>query len=192
MESLEDKFFILDSQEIVIEDFKTEGYVLDIGGGGEGIIGRLKSDRVVAVDIRADELNEAPEGPLKILMNAQDLKFLDESFNTITAFFSLMYLKQRDHLQAVFREIHRVLRPGGSFYVWDVDIPERPETDKEVFLVRLKIAVGDEVIETGYGQRWPEEPRGITYYEALAREVELKISSVDQIGSVFYLQMVKE
>ena len=40
MESLEDKYFILDSQEIVLEDFETQGYVLDIGGGGEGIIGR--------------------------------------------------------------------------------------------------------------------------------------------------------
>jgi len=51
---------------------------------------------------------------------------------------------------------------------------------------------GDDVIETGHGQRWPEEPRGTIYYEALAGEVGLKISSVDQIGSVFYLQLVKE
>ncbi len=192
MESLEDRYFILDSQEIVIEDFKTEGYVLDIGGGGEGIIGRLKGDRVVAIDVNEDELNESPEGPLKILMDARDLKFLDESFNTMTAFFSLMYIKQRDHMQAVFREIHRVLRPGGKLFIWDVEIPERPETDKEAFLVLLKIAVGEDVIETGYGQRWPEEPRGTIYFEALAGEVGLKISSVDQIGSVFLLELVKE
>lgn len=192
MESLEPKYFILDSQEIVIEDFKADGYVLDIGGGGEGIIGRLKGDRVVAIDVNEDELNESPEGPLKILMDARELKFLDESFNTVTAFFSLMYLKQRDHLQAVFREVYRVLRPGGKLYIWDVEIPDRPQTDKEVFLVLLKITVGEDVIETGYGQRWLEEPRGIAYYEALAGEANLKISSLDQIGSVIYLQMVKE
>ena len=39
------------------------GSVLDIGGGGEGIIGRLYGKNVTAIDIRQEELDEAPEGP---------------------------------------------------------------------------------------------------------------------------------
>ena len=192
MESLRDKNFIIDTQELVIEDFKTEGYLLDIGGGGEGIIGRLKGDSVIAIDVNEDELREAPEGPLKIVMDARDLKFLDESFDTITTFFSLMYLNNHEDLQRTFRETHRVLRPGGSLYIWDVEIPERPDTDKEVFLVLLNISVGGDVVETGYGHRWPNEPRGFAYYEALASEVNLVVSRSGHIGSVFHLQLVKE
>lgn len=46
------------------------GSVLDIGGGGEGIIGRLYGKNVTAIDIRQEELDEAPEGPTKLCMDA--------------------------------------------------------------------------------------------------------------------------
>ena len=191
-ESLAEKYFILDSQEIVLTDFEAEGYTLDIGGGGEGIIGRLKGDRVIAIDVSDDELKEAPEGPLKIVMDARDLKFQDKSFNTVTAFFSLMYFKQKVDVEKVFQEVHRILCSGGVFYLWDVEIPERPDTDKEIFLVHLHIPVGGDIVETAYGQRWPDGPRGIGYYETLANEAGLKSTHLDRIGSLFHLQLVKE
>ena len=37
-----------------------QGKILDIGGGGEGIIGRLYGPQVIAIDYRQDELDEAP------------------------------------------------------------------------------------------------------------------------------------
>ena len=37
------------------------GSILDIGGGGEGIIGRLYGSRVTAIDNREEELDEAPD-----------------------------------------------------------------------------------------------------------------------------------
>ena len=52
-------------QTIVLEDFAADGYILDIGGGGEGIIGQLKPAQVVAIDLSARELLGAPAGPLK-------------------------------------------------------------------------------------------------------------------------------
>ena len=39
-----------------------EGKILDIGGGGEGVIGRLYQERVVAVDCCQKELDDAPDG----------------------------------------------------------------------------------------------------------------------------------
>lgn len=36
-----------------------EGSILDIGGGGEGVIGRLYQEQVTAIDNRQEELNEA-------------------------------------------------------------------------------------------------------------------------------------
>lgn len=46
------------------------GSILDIGGGGEGIIGRLYGRQVTAIDNRREELDEAPEGFEKVLMDA--------------------------------------------------------------------------------------------------------------------------
>ena len=36
-----------------------EGAILDVGGGGEGVIGRIYGPRVVAIDNRQEELDEA-------------------------------------------------------------------------------------------------------------------------------------
>jgi ubiquinone/menaquinone biosynthesis C-methylase UbiE len=85
---------LFEMQEITVEDFSADGPILDIGGGGEGIIGRMKTTQVVAIDISREELADAPAGPLKIVMDATDLKFLDGSFATATSFYTLMYIPE--------------------------------------------------------------------------------------------------
>ena len=52
----EDRFFYLDQKTVILNDFNAQGYILDIGGGGEGVIGELKGDQVVAIDISKREL----------------------------------------------------------------------------------------------------------------------------------------
>mgnify|MGYP002674861371 CR=1 FL=1 len=68
------------------------GSILDIGGGGEGIIGRLYKSAVTAVDNMQEELDEAPSCCKKLLMDAAALDFADESFDNVTFFYSLMYM----------------------------------------------------------------------------------------------------
>ncbi len=41
-EPSENRLFFFERQEVVVQDFDSAGPILDIGGGGEGIIGRLK------------------------------------------------------------------------------------------------------------------------------------------------------
>src|SRR3569832_727078 len=84
-------------EEIALEDFPATGYILDLGGGCRGTIGRIKGEQVVAIDISAKELDEAPGGFLKILMDASDLKFPKNSFETVTEFFALMFMKPEIH-----------------------------------------------------------------------------------------------
>ena len=38
----QNRLFFFVRQEVVVQDFDSTGRILDIGGGGEGIIGRLK------------------------------------------------------------------------------------------------------------------------------------------------------
>jgi hypothetical protein len=92
---------------VVVGDFPAKGLILDIGGGGEGVIGQLKHQQVVAIDLIKRELEDAPGRPLlRIVMDARDLKFLDDDFTTATVFFTFMYIAAADHEQ-VFKELFR-------------------------------------------------------------------------------------
>jgi ubiquinone/menaquinone biosynthesis C-methylase UbiE len=192
MDDLENKFFIFPIVEINIEDFESEGNILDIGGGGEGVIGQLYGKDVIAVDLKKEELEETPDGPLKIVMDARELQFLNESFSTVTTFFTLMYVNQREDQIKILGEAWRVLKPNGTLHLWEVDLSERPQTDKEFYLVRLLYRIGDEVTETGYGQSWPEEPRGEDYYLSMAKEAGFRDTGIKRNNNTFYIKLIKD
>jgi len=167
------------------------GFILDIGSGGERVIGQLKGKDVVAIDFREEELLEAADGPLKIIMDARDLKFLDESFPTVTAFFALMYIKEKDDQIKVFQEVARVLKQGGKFHIWEVDLAENPKTDKEFYIIHLRYKTGPEYKEAGYGMRWPKYPRGMKDYLEMAEAVGLVEDISRLVGNIFYLSLRK-
>ena len=56
----EEDIKFIETQHINMSDVELSGRILDIGGGGEGIIGLLKGERVVAIDRREAELKGAP------------------------------------------------------------------------------------------------------------------------------------
>ena len=43
-----ERVFYFERQEVHIQEFEVAGPILDLGGGGEGVIGRLKRDTVHA------------------------------------------------------------------------------------------------------------------------------------------------
>lgn len=184
------RFYRLGQQQVVVHDFEAHGYILDIGGGGEGVIGRLKGQQVIAIDISKRELEDAPAGPLKVIMDARDLQFLDGTFNTTTSFFTLMYIDKKDHEQ-VFREIFRVLNPGGSFLIWDVLFPKRTQENVEIAVVPLRVKLPDEEFVTGYGGTWPKEGSDLAYYRDLAEKTGFQVVSHTEDDLVFYLELRK-
>jgi ubiquinone/menaquinone biosynthesis C-methylase UbiE len=119
------------------------------------------------------------------------LKFLDNSYHTATAFFSLMCVRSQEDQRKIFEEVWRVPNPGGYFHVWDVDLAERPETDKEICVVFLQYRVGKKEIETGYGQRWPDGPPGKGYYIALVEAAGFQHIRSEQNKHAFYLLLQK-
>jgi len=186
----EERLFFFEKQEIVVNDFDSAGYILDIGGGGEGVIGKLKGKQVIAIDPSKRELEEAAAGPLKIVMDARDLQFLDGSFSTATSFFTLMYIKAPDH-EKVFNEVFRVLAPGGVFLIWDVIFPQRPDANKDVAVFLFLVKLPNEEINAGYGMSWTEEGRDPSYYVNLAEQAGFVVVEQMEEGRQVFLKLQK-
>jgi SAM-dependent methyltransferase len=158
---MEDKIHFVGEENIDLSDLRNEkllkGRILDIGGGGEGIIGQMFEDKVIAIDPSRRELEEVKNGDfIKLVMDAKDIKFLNNTFETVTDFFTFMYIPSQDH-EIVFKEVYRVLKKGGAFFIWDLNIPKKPKESKDIFAIRLKINIGVNEIETGYGTKWNKE-----------------------------------
>ena len=106
--------YFIDRQVVRLEDpFGDCDLILALGGGGEGTIGRMRGRQVVSLDRSRSELEEAPDGPIKVLGEATELPFLDAAFDAVAAFFFFLYVSPNDRAAAL-REARRVLKPQGA------------------------------------------------------------------------------
>ncbi len=146
--------FTMKNQTVCVEKNLT-GSILDIGGGGEGVIGQIYGRNVTAIDRRQDELDETNNDSVKVLMDATNLQFGDNSFDHVTSFFTLMYMSEDKQIEAL-SEAYRVLMPGGTLSIWDVIIPKN-NSDYDVFVVELEVRIPNKSIHTGYGVGYDRE-----------------------------------
>jgi len=190
-DTADDRTHTFERQHVIVNGLPASGAILDIGGGGGGIIGLFAGERVIAIDRLKEELEEAPAGPLKIVMDARDLQFLDGAFQTVTSFFTLMYIKAEDH-RRVFEEVFRVLAPGGRFLIWDAVFPPREDNRKDiaVFPVTVELPAG-RTISNNYGVRWPSEGRDVAYYRQLAEAAGFEVVSQCITGQHVYIHLQK-
>jgi SAM-dependent methyltransferase len=185
-----DQVYLIAAQKVSVADFPAQGFILDIGGGGEGIIGQLKGAQVVAIDPIRRELAESPAGPLKIVMDGSDLKFLDATFHNVTAFFAFMFMPLNLHAK-VIAEAYRVLAPGGYFRVWDVVVPPKGEHIEAFFAFHLEISLPGNTVSTGYGLPWPAEGFDLQHYLLASQAAGFKVATQEQQGVLFCLELEK-
>ncbi len=180
----------LPHQEVDLSDFPSdEEWILDIGGGGEGIIGRVKGRQVVAIDKRKPELEGTTSDALKLVMDARELQFLENSFGTVTIFFTLMYMPFED-LDTIFSEVARVLKPGGELLMWDVKVEVPSDMDPKIkyFMVPLTVKFPDGTTdETGYGAYIRNQDMKSFVTVAAAHGFELEESEANDL--TFYARL---
>lgn len=186
----EERMYIIENQKVIAEQDIKGDRILDIGGGGEGVIGLCCGRRVIAIDTRKDELEEAPEGPLKIVMNAAELSFLDNYFDAATSFFTLMYIS-KEQQKKVFDEIFRVLKKDGEFILWDTVIPEYDGGIKDIFVIELEIITPVKKIKTGYGVSMKNKKQDMDYFIRLGEQAGFTIIQKENQGHIFKITFRK-
>lgn len=140
-------------QQITLKRLNPEGLILDIGGGGEGLVSRIEGKRVCALDIRMSEIREAQihGAPANwIVGDGRNLGFSNSSFDEVTLWFSLGYMRNWDTKRRVLEEARRVLKEQGSISIMATKIPE--STEEFVFWAHFILPDGT-VSKTGYGVR---------------------------------------
>lgn len=180
----DERMYVIENQKVKIEKEIKGDRILDIGGGGEGVIGLCYGNKVIAIDPRKDELEEAPDGPLKIVMDARELSFLENSFDAVTSFFTLMYIDKVDH-QKVFSEIYRVLKKDGEFILWDAIIPKYDDSIKDIFVIQLEIETITKVLKTGYGVLRKDKQQNMEYFVKIGNQVGFKVIKEEQQEQIF-------
>lgn len=180
-------YFFTAPQSIELSPIGTSGLILDVGGGGEGIIGKLNGGQVVAIDVSERELEETKNDALKIVMDATDLKFLPNSFDVCTCLFSLMYIPKKKHLK-VFEQAFRVLKANGTFLIWEVRIPKLDES-YDRFVLPLELQLPNEKVETWYGVKL--QTQSIEHFKELAQRAKFKIAEEWSKDETFHLQLYK-
>lgn len=155
--------------------------IIDIGGGGAGTIARLlNSPDLSVVDISWKELEgvkkKAPH-PTYMLGDIYNLPFEDKTFDYATSFFTLMFLKEK---KRAFSEIKRVLKKGGSFYIWDTDVPL-----SLIFVARLAVHIEDETITTTYCIKGRGHAQSCSNLCNALLELGYKIEKIENYDSIF-------
>lgn len=142
-------------RHIVIQEIP-KGQVIDIGGGGEGVIAQAGGTRVFPIDKYMSEIQEARGKAPNVswmVANATEMPCQSQSFDNATAFFSCMYMSN-DIKEKVFRETWRVLKQGGEFWIWDAPIL----TKGKVFAIRLQVVFqGRHTINTVFGVKTKDQ-----------------------------------
>jgi len=113
-------------QKINLERLDSYGLILDIGGGGEGLVSRIGGDRVCALDIRLSEIREAQihgHSSNWFVADGTDLCFKDEVFDVVTLWFSLGYMSDWNTKHAVLKAAFRVLKKSGTLSILASHIP---------------------------------------------------------------------
>jgi len=112
----------------VLSDARLGDHVLEIGAGYGAATEQLRkvAARVTCLEydalaLRRLNARHGGDGVTPLRGDAAALPFADETFSSAIAILVLHHLKSRELQDRAIAEVHRVLRPGGSFFVFEIE-----------------------------------------------------------------------
>lgn len=161
------------------------GRILDVGGGGECMMGRVYGAQTVAIDVDAQELAEAPDVCEKHVMDARSLDFPDGCFDHVTAFYALLYMDAEGQRRAI-AEAARVLRTGGSLCIWDTESAgEAPP-----YLAELDVDAAGQAVHVTYGVVKDDAGQTMERTVRLCEEAGLHVVQAERMEKQFFVRAV--
>lgn len=175
------------AQNITIDSIPN-GSVIDIGGGGEGVIAQIGAERITAIDKYQNEIDEAkPNTPTAnwVLADATDLPYSNDYFDNATAFFSGMYMSMETFTK-VCKEVYRVLRNNGELWIWDAKITK----NEDLFIIRLRITLpSGKKVKTGYGTQIKN--RSLVETKQKLEDAKFHVEIVKNLKNWYFLKAIK-
>lgn len=173
-------------QEITLNQIQGTGRIIDIGGGGEGLVSRIEGTRVCAVDIRMSEIREARihDPPANwFVCDGQTLCFKNNSFQIATFWFSLGYMSDWRIKENVMKDVHRVLERDGLVSIRASKI----DCDEERLIFRVTYTLPDGTLsQTGYGVKGNQNQTISTISKLL---VDTNFEIVNQVDTNHWFQI---
>ena len=112
----------------VLSEGRLGDHVLEIGAGYGAATGHLLklAPRVTSLEydprlLRKLKANHQCAELAALCGDAATLPFADQSFSSVVAILVLHHLKSRELQDRALAEVHRVLRPGGSFFAFEIN-----------------------------------------------------------------------
>lgn len=151
-----------------------DGVVLDVGTGTGDALARGGDRRIVGVDPAPLMLRFAPAGRVAAA-EAINLPFRDDTFDAVTANFSMPYFTKLD--TALF-DIRRVLKPGGTLgvAVWGAGEDDLTKT----WRILVEEAIGRDILKAGLKDEapWAEKLSDKGRLESVLRDAGFRPVSV--------------
>ncbi|MBU5677674.1 class I SAM-dependent methyltransferase [Alkaliphilus sp. MSJ-5] len=134
----------------------------------------------MSIDNRLEELEEAPNGPIKIVMDARHMLFTDNCFDNVTAFYSFMFMSKSDY-PVVLSEVKRVLKNNGYLYLWEPEIKTA-----NPFITDLEIDANGIKLSTTYGIVKEDAFQNADYFKKLIFKAGFRLVSERSSNLHFY------
>lgn len=165
--------------------------ILDVGGGGEGLVARVAGSRVCVVDINIDKIREArihEEQANWFNCDGASLCFKSASFDMAMLWFSLGYMRSWHLKESILQEVNRVLAQEGRLSIWACRI----DCEEPGLLLRTDIVFPDGTLSRfGFGLAGQQNQTLDTVSKMLASS-GFQIERSHEEGYIFNIDCRKE
>jgi SAM-dependent methyltransferase len=134
------------------------------------------------------DIAQSDGGVVDLICAATHIPLADQSRDTV---FSTQVIEHvADHRRLV-SEAYRVLKPGGVFRIWDVELPVSPDPKQDLAIFKFTFRLPAETVETGYGTSFPITPLQMSHFERLLTAAGFALDTRHRDGRVLTIVAIK-